>query len=104
LEFLFAFAFALDAAVFLFAPMFELDAFELEAFEFDMFEFDMFAFEAAAFVFEAAALVFAGLFALALLALFAAGSGPPQAIIPPMTRVSEMAVSVFFIDLLLVGH
>jgi hypothetical protein len=97
-------ALLLAGAAFLFAPMFAFDAFELDAFEFEAFELAMFAFDEAALVFAgAAALVFAGLLALLVLALLAAGSDPPQAIIPPMTRVSEMAVSVFFIDLLLVG-
>jgi hypothetical protein len=95
LEFLLAFVLA---AMFLFAPTLALDAFEFEAFELDAFELDMFAFEGAAFEFAGAALEFAGLLELALLALLAAGSVPPQAIIPPITRVSEMAVSVFFID------
>jgi hypothetical protein len=103
----------LAAAAFLLAPMFEFDAFLLPAFEFDMFEFDDIAFEFDVFevdvfefddiVFELleAELVFAGLFVLALLA---AGSVPPQAIIPPRTTVSPIAVSVFFIDLLLIGR
>ena len=79
--------------------MLPLDMFEFDMFEFDMFEFIEFEFDIVpeppdVFVFIVVdVFVFAGRFMLALFVVLS----PPHAIMALATRVSAIAVSVFFI-------